>query len=460
MYKLLSAFSVTSTSPDQKEIVFPFFSLSESNALFVQCLEKDGVIVGFTQVYLENYFELNCSPLSLFKKIGDLGLIGIFCPSKGTDFVEFTVLKTQASTEDNFELSGSIGYDLELATLGGNQKNIEKAIVAASLHVTNPYFKKQWAARQRRYSKSATLQPDFQEIDLINLTEDLAIPDLSMHYNEWIISWKRFLKATRDYARCIDLGIEFLDKNIDNAWTSSEVAIELAKLGWPLIFRNDLEISLLRVLELTAIGEDFDGYYTNNTSNLVFWLLKGRVYVPDNFVEQSFAEFKDHYRWRPSNSAFWCRMWSNFWEMSENGSYPFLSHGHQRFTLIDLAHGALLGTDGFSRGINSHMARTLSRFCNIADLRKILLEWLFNTPKALSVWPKVFVSICEHSRFDADLERLALNWLKHNMSPTKAWIQVFVTVQRFAAYESVEALAEAWISRFGHDHPLAYYVLP
>lgn len=460
MYKLIGAFSVTSKNPDQKEIAFPFFAPIGSNALFVQCLDKNGFIDGFSQVYLEDYFELNCSSLSVFKKIGDPGLIGIFCPGQGTSFVEFSVLKKQASTEECFELSGSIGFDLELATLGGNQKNIERAIFAASKHITNPHFKKQWAARQRRSLKSGAVESDFPELEQINLSAYSGIPDLPMHYEDWFASWKRLLKDTGDYARFIDLGNEFLDKYSDNEWTSVEVAIELAKLGWPLLKLDGLETRILRVLELTANRASFTRYGTTETSRLVFWLLKARVAVQETFVQQSFEEFKDHYRWMPNESEFWCRLWSNFWAISEDGSYPFLSHGHQRFTLIDLAHGALLGTDGFSPGTKLHMARTLSRFCYVADLRKILLEWLISAPKALSAWPKAFVAVCGHIHFGGELEQVAFRWLINNLSPAKGWLQVFNTVRRIKGYEWVEDLAEAWISRFGADHPLAYYVLP
>lgn len=460
MFKLLGAFSITSKSPYQKEIVFPFFSTQNSNGLFVQCLDENGFISSFSQIYLENYFEVDCLSLSILKKVGDPGLIGVFSPGQGANFVEFSVLKEQASVEECFELSGSVGFDLGLATLGGNRRNIERAIAAAGEQIINPYFKKQWAERQRRSMKLGTIQSDFQELEPINLSEDSAIPDLSMRYDDWFTSWKRFLKMTGDHSRFVDLGIEFLDNNMDNARTSIEVAIELAKLEWPLLLRDGLETKLVQVLELTAIREDFGGYLTTETSTLIFWLLRGRVAVAEALVEQSFEQFKMPFRWRPDESAFWCRLWSNFWEISENGSYPFLSHGHQRFTLIDLAHGALLGTDDFSRGIGLHMARTLSRFCYVADLRKILLEWLINTPKALSVWPKVFVAICKHIHLGGDLERSAFSWLVTNISPTKGWLQVFTTVRRIKGYEWVEDLAEAWISRFGADHPLADYVLP
>lgn len=418
MFELVGALSLVQLPVTGPLFLIPVFRSPNFNYIFVQELNRDGIIASFIPIDPESHYFLHATASRYRKSVGDVGVVGLFFPRNEIVVAE---KKDVSHLVRNLALHSSTIFQIEARYFLDDHEN------RPDIDFTRGYFAARagasWAEIERasqnlvftsNYSRGSngknTESENYKHKDEENFIEYLTNSwsensDENVNLvNEAVVF---VLSEECDLEACVFI-LQFIHKTdrIDRKFGYEVGSTAAKRAGW-----DEWLVSERLWGDLLAIA------------------LRAGFAIDDQVIIRYVSSLSAEHL---NESTFWLRPLSFLWRSS---SWAYASD--------------FLKNHSFSPKPAEKIARVLAngvhRPPGSGEKFEFAVNWLLNCDHRGAHWVSALISLI---RFQAteELGQVALDWLKRDMGAVKLWPHLYIEAARiFGETSELLSLARRWV---------------
>lgn len=424
-YTCCSVYSLTTMADG---FLIPAFSRTDSNALFFQDLNYEGILQNFYQFDESSVFSTSFIVPPIPLKIGDFGLIA-FVDDEGRLYLENAV-QIQESVKavrvaDPFT-------NLELATFTKNRKLHEDSLIEASAKFSNRPGKRIWVKSEAGMFErhlAGGLRTSSEKVESnSDLISQIEMLETDLQNEGWGAIWMRLWGQSYERFKLVGLANLKFDINGFDHKDALSIFFLISKSD----FSEHSHQRLVRSLAVADLGRiDWSQAY-----HYAFWRYHD---LREELLQVGLGKLQE-FKANDSSSGNWISIWSTVYGYSAKDEI-----------LLEMGVEYV-----FRRGYISYdMARTLilalcDRPTYFAQCANMVTDWLEYGMRSDNVWARIFLTSFHHNPSEKIVE-IGIDWLDSLGGNLTAWGEVWRVLENKVDPTRHTKLALQWLARARRD---------
>lgn len=426
--------------PARPTFLIPYFGTQDSNAMFVQELDRNYRVAEFL-IFDPHTFENYTGAIPITStEINEHGLIGFVDRegrlNSGTAGDMHNLLAGYHFTDDGSDAF----FAIEVMELLGNEAGLKRAIDSASKKFSNLARGVRWKSREISTRQLLGTQAGATEQDFaatLRHLDEIGQPD-------WV---ERFVRAWKTFGpseALVQVAIQWLQSGGLNSNDASTVFIlALPAKNWPTKYPHSTPTSSASMLQRLAY-QWLEGIRHRGIRWAHVWqrLFSGQYMATDLIaMAQSYLESDELSELSRNGSGArngWLRVWRVLW--IEDASRDHIDRT-KLFAAIE-RRGELFHKSGEFGDIlllitndPEHQGWALNQF----------ETWLVTSPRQTKTWATCCLKLLRRYPEGANIASIAIDWLKTDGSGLNAWYDIWSELRLRKELNWLEGVAYEWL---------------